>query len=1499
MPKLSIAQMAAELALKSKPRNIVKGAERQANLNRFLEGNHPNLPSTMYHGTGEDFSTFDINKTSEKSKLGKGIYLAPTTTKANNFAMIRKLQGDAPSVMPVYASIKNPYEIHGLDNIPINQIDTKKLQDLGHDGIFLYDNKGNLQESVAFDPTQVKSAIGNEGTFNPEESDITKADGGIVKKAISIARKLPPPENAQRTQIIGTLPTYEKARLIFEANKAKGKAIDYGAGLGEGAKILKAHTYEPYAKDWTPTFTKPEDIPDEAYGKLTNLNVLNVVPREIRDEMVLDMGRVMRPKSHGIITTRGKDVMNAQGEEGPEPMSVITSRDTYQKGFTPNELEEYLRYMLGDDFDINKINLGPAGAMIQKKATGGVVKMSIAGDAAKQAVKQGVKKAKKMSPEFKAEMDATRLKELNPITRDVTAPMRAEAGRKAAEYVKKQPQVKLSEALGNLNVEGKKNLSGTITDRTRVGGGNIGGALFSTLGQVDENYAPYTWGVRDKGTASRLINLTDSDTIWTTILGGSDQLKSNPVVFDRMKRQFMSSMKKGNMSPELTEEYNKKLVPIFGEGADIRDPELWKMINSFEKRGAVADLMLGKTVGGKKGQIFDADKLLFEETEPSLLHPEMGGTVETYEVGPRLFTFSGEQSYRPDLHTGFPTLLHGEDLGYNLETTPSKTVFPSWHEKWAESVAKENEEKVLKGKSPRTSPIGYMDYTRGIKDYGLPTQPITEEFLTWLQKNNFKDGGQVQNFDKGGNASVTIEGLKYEPETTYTDPMGMSVPSQDEMRLAISKQNMSPMPQSEPYRDPVTGAILDKGLEALPPGSNIPKTGGMTPIDWENLPEEEKERTIGDRVAGLLETGTTLGTGMLAFPYAFGKGLMSGDFNKTFEDTMAKNLYIPRDKGGIENLEILGKGLEASKLPPLIPELHGLEPIISAATKSGIQLGAKGIKEGFKATKGLPLGLSIKDVGGNWLEKDLRQKLIRGDTSKQLDETFNNEKKYARKPDPSNIEDVLKYEDYWKRRKAEHDKEVALRKWEESNLMNYVKNQMGTKDDPIRQVWDKGYLHVDEKNWNYDDIRAPNRLKEKRWKKGFPTEGHATTEKGKIWENMVDRRIMQKPASELAKHEYFLQEHPWLANKNPNEEINYLDIPGGLHLDKLVNQVRKALNRGDIKPEDVPNYKIADAVKSAHNEINANKKKQLEESSIGLPVKKDYDDGYKWVELYHPNKEKTRDVLASEGEFMGHCVGDYAEGEDFDDIMSQSKRIYSLRDANGEPHITIEVNKPSTKKVSAETYLEKYASDEFKLRHPKPEGFYGSMKQLMGIEKDPEYIKWRSEYPNRISQIKGKKNTKPKEEYEPYIADFLGSGNWSDIKYADGGSVERIRPMFLYGDYQGVTKMNEGGSVADREIAKMKEITEKAMIRRELGGGERVLNEFNSSKPTIEIKPIQPVNEHLVNQEYNARRTKPTVALEPIGRGGSRIPSTQLELFKKKGGNVSIDEMRLALMRNR
>jgi hypothetical protein len=208
------------------------------------------------------------------------------------------------------------------------------------------------------------------------------AGGKAIKKGIKVledvAEKvmLPPAENSARTQIVGTMPTYEKARDILGKEGIKGAdIIDFGAGKGLGSTAMKADSFEPYPQGWYPTYTKSEDIPSEKYKGLLNLNVLNVLDPEMRAHTVKEIGRVMQPEGGtGLITTRGRDVLNTVGgKAGNEPMSVITSRDTYQKGFEPEELREYIRYILGGDFEYEPLNLGQAGVKIKKKADGGSV----------------------------------------------------------------------------------------------------------------------------------------------------------------------------------------------------------------------------------------------------------------------------------------------------------------------------------------------------------------------------------------------------------------------------------------------------------------------------------------------------------------------------------------------------------------------------------------------------------------------------------------------------------------------------------------------------------------------------------------------------------------------------------------------------------------------------------------------------------------------------------------------------------------------------------------------------------------------------------------------------------------------------------------------------------------------------------------------------------------------------------------------------------------------
>lgn len=348
----------------------------------------------------------------------------------------------------------------------------------------------------------------------------------------------------------------------------------------------------------------------------------------------------------------------------------------------------------------------------------------------------------------------------------VTAAQRAEAGRKAAALIKSQPQVKASEALGQLMEKGFKRTTTTQSDRTAVGGGNIGGAPFPAISEADVAYANKVWGVMDEGTAARLKNLTTPDTAWTTMLGSANQLKTNPIVFDKLKRQFLTSMKQGNLPPELEARINHNLALTFGEGASIRDPGIWKQADTFEKRAALADLMMGQGIAPKKGGvalggeksgrgvIFRPTDTLIRETEPYLLHSEHGGDVPTFAAGPRLFTLEKESVYRPDLHPGFPTLITGKDLEYNVMPTPTEVYLRDWHAKFK----RDNPERYPPFKTEKQAGPGYYDLALGVKGEGLPSQEITDDYIRHLIREGYAEGGPV-GYGVGGAVSKGLAKL--------------------------------------------------------------------------------------------------------------------------------------------------------------------------------------------------------------------------------------------------------------------------------------------------------------------------------------------------------------------------------------------------------------------------------------------------------------------------------------------------------------------------------------------------------------------------------------------------------------------------------------------------------------------------------------------------------------------------------------------------------------------
>jgi len=170
------------------------------------------------------------------------------------------------------------------------------------------------------------------------------------------------PKLAKTTQRANTVPTAKAADAYLEKQGAKGRSIDYGAGFGINAKAIDYDdTFEPFAEEgFTPTYANSADIPENTYGKLVSTNVLNVIPPDLRDDAVLSIGKILEPNGMAVIQTRSASAVNELKKSKTaipqdEPASFLTSKGSYQKGFTRDELQGYVQGLLGDNFDVQKV----------------------------------------------------------------------------------------------------------------------------------------------------------------------------------------------------------------------------------------------------------------------------------------------------------------------------------------------------------------------------------------------------------------------------------------------------------------------------------------------------------------------------------------------------------------------------------------------------------------------------------------------------------------------------------------------------------------------------------------------------------------------------------------------------------------------------------------------------------------------------------------------------------------------------------------------------------------------------------------------------------------------------------------------------------------------------------------------------------------------------------------------------------------------------------------
>lgn len=414
-------------------------------------------------------------------------------------------------------------------------------------------------------------------------------------------------------------------------------------------------------------------------------------------------------------------------------------------------------------------------------------------------------------------------------------------------------------------------------------------------------------------------------------------------------------------------------------------------------------------------------------------------------------------------------------------------------------------------------------------------------------------------------------------------------------------------------------------------------------------------------------------------------------------------------------------------------------------------------------------------------------------------------------------------------------REGALNNWIDQKLAKYIRNEMGTPEDPVRALAERGVLHFEPEARFAESAWVAPDVPQTRQRAGFPEGGLGESDLARRWEAISDAAIYSEPAQYMlaGAPEEVLAANPWLAKVPPETPVHVAASPGtirneNLNFSHLIDELRNATNpNSDLpanlrwKPEDLDKVTMAQAVErvSKINEYRAAQKAEANEVLARNPATaphKDYqtvpgtdkpnEKGLAWKQIKMPEaalpegysarhlpevdmwgiydpqggavgmgatereamglfrrderKKSLEDALKYEGEVMGHCVGGYC-----DDVLSGRSQIFSLRDKKGEPHVTIEVRPATARsdpeemqaiydKVQAEADARNFATLD------EQDRFYFPRVKELQMQMLAEKAK---ALPPEIIQIKGKANRAPKEEYLPFVQDFVRSGNWSSV----------------------------------------------------------------------------------------------------------------------------------------
>lgn len=337
-------------------------------------------PAVVYHGTNKDFTTFDRDTASSKTgnpNAQLGFFFTLGRAEAGRYTKDWGKEGG--NVIPAHLSVKNPYEMPFKEFDDLAMAEYRGLPDAtfkdggmlddatkarmsanrdrarnaalarrneliaeGYDGIVVKRGKPT-EEWIAFYPAQIKSAIGNRGTFDATNPDIRYArrrdDKGstaptFFSQLSRVAEKLPqamsgrdlrrsPPADLAEGVVDGRRGQAETISNLLESAAFQAEGLD-GLGVPERRLMVESMLAAGKDREVLDSVVKllPVDVVDNLRRqKLTPEMLLHdesmlrralTVDDKQPVSLVADVARAIRDGIAGV----GAEVPAVSGEQG-------------------------------------------------------------------------------------------------------------------------------------------------------------------------------------------------------------------------------------------------------------------------------------------------------------------------------------------------------------------------------------------------------------------------------------------------------------------------------------------------------------------------------------------------------------------------------------------------------------------------------------------------------------------------------------------------------------------------------------------------------------------------------------------------------------------------------------------------------------------------------------------------------------------------------------------------------------------------------------------------------------------------------------------------------------------------------------------------------------------------------------------------------------------------------------------------------------------------------